>query len=289
MPNPTAEAFANAPMKRIALYGMSGVGKSHIASMLRAEGGWYHYSVDYRIGTRHMGESIIDALKKEAMASPRLKKLLLSGSVAIESRLAIDNLEPLADYLGAPGSPAGGGLPFAEFVRRQRQHREAEIMAMIEAPSFIEKAKALYGCDNVVCDMSGSMVEVVDPDDPHDPLMSELTRHMVFVFIRGGPEDREELIRRFEADPKPIYYDETLLRGLWSEYLEAQSLTEDIVTPQDFARWAFRRLIEHRAPRYEALARRWGVSISKADVAKAANSEDFLALIAEALAQANAQ
>ena len=44
--------------KRVLLFGMSGLGKTYISNMLRAHGDWFHYSIDYRIGTRYMGELI---------------------------------------------------------------------------------------------------------------------------------------------------------------------------------------------------------------------------------------
>ena len=57
---PTARSFQDARQKRVLLFGMSGLGKTHLANMLRDGGGWFHYSVDYRIGTRYMGEYIAD-------------------------------------------------------------------------------------------------------------------------------------------------------------------------------------------------------------------------------------
>ena len=51
----TAEDWRNAPHRRVVLFGMSGLGKTHISNMLRDSGSWFHYSIDYRIGTRYMG------------------------------------------------------------------------------------------------------------------------------------------------------------------------------------------------------------------------------------------
>ena len=76
---PTAEAWRSAPEKRIMLFGMSGLGKTYISNLLRASGGWFHYSVDYRIGTRYMGEHIADNFKREAMKVPLLRDLLCSA------------------------------------------------------------------------------------------------------------------------------------------------------------------------------------------------------------------
>ena len=74
----TAAEWEAAPQKRIMLFGMSGLGKTHISNILRAEGNWFHYSVDYRIGTRYMGEHIADNFKREAMKVPLLRELLIS-------------------------------------------------------------------------------------------------------------------------------------------------------------------------------------------------------------------
>jgi hypothetical protein len=87
--------------------------------MLRESGGWFHYSIDYRIGTRYMGEHIVDNFKREAMRNPFLRELLLSDSIYIASNITFDNLAPLSTYLGKPGDPAKGGLSFSEYLRRQ--------------------------------------------------------------------------------------------------------------------------------------------------------------------------
>ena len=70
---PTAQSWHDAPQKRVLLFAMSGLGKTHVASLMREAGNWFHYSVDYRIGTRYMGELIVDNFKKEAMQNPFLR------------------------------------------------------------------------------------------------------------------------------------------------------------------------------------------------------------------------
>ncbi|MEM9140965.1 MAG: ATPase, partial [Pseudomonadota bacterium] len=84
---PTADAYRTAQTRAVALFGMSGLGKTRIASLLREEGNWFHYSVDYRIGTRYMGEHIADNFKRAAMDVPFLRELLMSDSVYIASNL----------------------------------------------------------------------------------------------------------------------------------------------------------------------------------------------------------
>lgn len=276
-------AYLGAERKAVALFGMSGLGKTTIARMLRTRGNWFHYSVDYRIGTRYMGEHIADDFKRAAMQVPFLRNLLLSDSVHIESRLTFENLAPLSTYLGKPGDPAKGGIAFDEYLRRQRQHREAEISAMHDTVRFLERAEELYGYRNFVCDTSGSVCEVVDPLDPADPVLSALSAHLLFVQIRGTEADAEELARRFDAAPKPMYYPEDFLRQTWSAHLAAHGLPPDQADPDDFIRQGFQRLLAHRLPRYDAMAREWGISIPAAEIADVQSPADFDHLVARAL------
>ncbi len=262
----------------IAVLGMSGVGKTRIASMLRAEERWFHYSVDYRIGTRYMDEAIEDNFKREAMKAPLLRELLLSDSIYISSNITFDNLSPLSTYLGKPGDPAKGGIPFDEYVRRQREHRDAEIRAMLDTSLFIDKARTIYGYDKFICDTSGSICEVVDPADKSDPVLTALSEHCLIVYIEGDEAHKDALKARFDKAPKPMYYNEDFLRGVWSRYLDESGLGERKVDPDAFIRWAFAELIDWRAPRYEAIAKNWGVKISARDVEKVKTPDDFLAL-----------
>ena len=62
------------------LLGMSGVGKTTLANKLPRER-WFHYSGDYRIGTRYLGEAIHDDLDLAAMQLPKLATLLKSDSI----------------------------------------------------------------------------------------------------------------------------------------------------------------------------------------------------------------
>ena len=72
----SAEQWNNATNKNILLFGMSGLGKTYLSNLLRKEGDWFHYSIDYRIGTRYMGDHIVDNVKSEAMKNPFLANLL---------------------------------------------------------------------------------------------------------------------------------------------------------------------------------------------------------------------
>ena len=125
------------------LFGMSGLGKTHVSSILRGSG-WFHYSIDYRIGTRYMGEHIVDNFKLEAMKNPFLAELLRNDSIYIGSNITFENLAPLSTYLGKPGNPQKGGLTFNEYTRRQSLHQHAEINAMLDTVQFIDRARLIY-------------------------------------------------------------------------------------------------------------------------------------------------
>ncbi len=274
--------YRAAAQKRVLLFGMSGLGKTYLANMLRDTGGWFHYSVDYRIGTRYMGEYIADNFKREAMKVPLLRELLMSDSVYIASNITFDNLAPLSTYLGKPGDPARGGVPFAEYCKRQAQHREAEISAMLDTPRFIGRAADIYGYDSFVCDTSGSICEVVNPDNADDPVLKTLSENLLMVWIKGSPAHRAELIRRFDRAPKPMYYQPEFLETVWAEYLAREGKPAEAVDPDAFLRFGYARLLEHRQPRYAAMAR-WGVTVTAEEVAAIRDAEGFHDLIARAL------
>ena len=283
----TAEDWREAQHKRVLLFGMSGLGKTHVSNMLREAGNWFHYSVDYRIGTRYMGEHIADNFKREAMKNPFLRDLLRSDSIYVGSNITFNNLAPLSTYLGKPGDPAKGGLPFEEYRRRQDQHHLAEIAALLDAVPFIDRAGDLYDYDHFVCDSGGSICEVVDPSDPADPVMLALSQNMLMVWIRGTDAHTDQLIRRFDKAPKPMCYQQEFLSLAWAQYLSKNNASEGAVDPDAFVRWTYAKALDHRQPRYEAMAK-WGVTVAAEDVAQITSPAGFDDLIADALEKARA-
>lgn len=279
---PDANSWRDAPNKNVVLFAMSGLGKTHVSNILRAEGDWFHYSVDYRIGTRYMGEHIADSFKREAMAVPYLRELLMSDSIYIGSNITFDNLAPLSHYLGKPGDPAKGGVPFEEYLRRQELHRHAEIESMIDTAHFIDRAQDIYGYDHFVCDTSGSICEVVDPWDENDPVLTQLSSLSLMVWIEGSDAHTEELVRRFDRAPKPMYYQRKFLEDRWAEYLDMTGDAPDDVDPNAFVRWTYAKALAHRQPRYDAMSK-WGVKVTADEMARVKSSSDFNALIATAL------
>ena len=278
----TAAEWTESANKRVLLFGMSGLGKTRASAILRG-GGWFHYSVDYRIGTRYMGEAISDNLKRQAMTVPLLRELLLSDSMRIASNITFDNLAPLSTYLGKPGDPAKGGLPFDEYRHRQTQHHDAEVDALLDTPRFIARARDLYGYQNFVCDSGGSICEVVNPDPRVDPVLSVLSRHLLLVWIEGSVAHTADLVRRFDRAPKPMYYRPEFLLESWDAYLAESGRMPGAVDPDAFVRWTYARALAHRQPRYAAMAANWGIKVSADAVAQVQTPDDFDALIAEAI------
>jgi hypothetical protein len=279
----SADEFLAAPRHAVTAFGMAGVGKTRLASLLR-KSHWFHYSVDYRIGTRHMGEHIVDNFKAEAMKVPFLRDLLRSDSIKIESNITFANLAPLSTYLGRPGDTRRGGLPLDEYRRRQAQHAEGEVQALLEVPRFITRAHDLYGYDDFIADTGGSLIEVIDPDDANDPVVATLTKSTVLVYIRGTEKDAAELVRRFKESPKPMYYRPDFLSAKWAEYKALTGVkNDDDVDPDGFGAWGFEALLTDRLPRYQRLANNFGYTIEAADLATVRDGDEFLDLLANAM------
>lgn len=278
-----ADTFINAPRKAVTAFGMAGVGKTHLSALLRRHK-WFHYSVDYRIGTRYMGEHIVDNFKRHAMQLPFLRDLLLSDSIYISSNITFANLEPLSTYLGAPGSTESGGLPLDEYQRRQEQHRVAEVSALLDVPYFIGRAEALYGYGDFIADTGGSLIEVVDPSNPDDEVIKALTGSTALLYIRGTDADAQALIDRYKKAPKPMYYRPDLLVEKWAEFKRLHSITkDDDVDPKDFAVWGFEAILRDRLPRYQMLADRYGYTIEAPDIATVRDDQDFEGLMRQAI------
>ncbi len=279
----TRDEFLAWPTRAVTLFGMSGVGKTTIANAL-PKSHWFHYSADYRIGTRYLGEQINDNLKRKAMQVPFLRNLLRSDSIHITHNLTVTNLEPLSSWLGMLGNPEHGGLEVAEFKRRQRMHRNAEVGAMHDVADFIVRARDIYGYEHFLNDTSGSICEIDD-----DAMLESLYRHTLLVWLRADEDMEAELIRRAVANPKPLYYRDEFLDARLAEYLAENDLPgPELIEPDAFVQWMFPRLVAHRRPRYRAIAERFGCAVSARDAQSVRDEADFLALVGEALARQGA-
>jgi hypothetical protein len=275
--------WQSATHKRVLFFGMSGLGKTYLSNLLRDQGDWFHYSIDYRIGTRYMGEHIADNFKAEAMKVPFLRELLMSDSIRITSKISFENLTPVATYLGKPGDVEKGGLPIDEYRRRQDQFKKAEISALMDTASFIERAERIYGYPHFICDSGGSICEWIDAAlGEHDALLSELSKHCLLVWLRGDEAHTQKLVERFDRAPKPMAYQPEFLARVWGEYLSEFNVKEDDVDPDAFIRWTYAQALHHRQPLYEHMAR-YGVSLCAHEVAQIKSPQDFDRMIAAAI------
>jgi len=272
------QEFVNWKQKSITLLGMSGVGKTRLAYILRNHN-WFHYSGDYRIGTHYLDEPIIDNIKQQVMQIPFLKDLLRSDSIHLANNIAIDNLTPVSTFLGKVGDPERDGFSLKEFKRRQELHRQAEIASMKDVPEFVRKARDVYGYDNFINDAGGSLCELDDED-----VINCLAENTLIIYIRASEEDEKQLIQRAEDSPKPMYYRSAFLDQQLAAYMNERKLEfVALVDPDDFVRWVFPRLFYDRIPRYEEIAENYGYTITTDDVAGVQNQEDFLTLVHKAL------
>ena len=112
---------------------------------------------------------------------------------------------------------------------------------------------------------------------------STLSQHMLLIWIKGGEQNRNELIRRFDRAPKPMYYNPDFLIDAWARYLEENDVTEAQVDPDTFLRWGYAQLLAHRQPRYEAMANNWGITVTAEEVAQIHDALDFNELVQTAL------
>jgi hypothetical protein len=279
----SGQEFLALPSKSVTVLGMSGVGKTTLAALLQQEN-WFQYSVDYRIGTKYMDEAISDNFKREAMKVPFLRELLRKDSIYIRSNITFENLSPLSTYLGKPGSETKGGISFAEYKKRQNQHRDAEIHSLLDVPFFIERARDIYGYPNFICDSGGSLCEIVDADNPNDPVLKSLAENTLLLYIEGTPEHTKMLVERFRKNPKPMYYQPAFLEAKWAEYKQLNGISDDSkVDPDGFAVWGFEQLLHHRLPLYRKIAQNFGYKIPMSAVPQVGSGADFNALVAKTI------
>lgn len=275
-----SEEFLQWKSKRITLLAMSGAGKTTLANKLPKDK-WFHYSGDYRIGTKYLDEPILDNIKRQAMEIPFLRDLLLSDSIYIHNNVTVDNLAPVSSFLGKLGAPSKGGLSLTEFKRRQALHHQAEIAAMNDVPEFIHKAEDIYGYKHFINDAGGSICELDDPT-----VMEVLAEHSLIIYIKIPAELEQTIIQRAQSDPKPLYYREQFLDQNLDEFMHLHHYRNtDQIPPDDFVRWVFPKLFESRLPRYQAIADKYGYTLNANDTAKVENEDDFIRLIAGAISR----
>ena len=265
--------------RSVTLLGMSGVGKTYLASLLR-EHNWFHYSGDYRIGTRYLDEPIMDLIKQQAMQVPFLRDLLRRDWIYIRNNIKVDDLGPVLSFVGKLGNPELGGVALDEFSRHQALYRAAEIKAMRDVPEFTRKAREIYGYQHFVNDVGGSLCELDEPS-----VIDLLVEHTLILYIKvTDREEEQKLIERAQSDPKPLYYRPEFLAEQLEVYFRENGLAYAAqMDPDAFTRWVFPRLFHSRIPRYEAIAGPHGYTVTSREVAQVRDESDFLELLETAI------
>lgn len=278
----SANEFRNEKNKAITLLGMSGVGKTFLSNILR-KSDWFHYSGDYRIGSRYLNEPILDNIKKQAMDVPFLRDLLRSDSIYITNNIAFENLAIMSTFLGKIGNPELGGLSLEEFKYRQKLFYDAERAAMFDVPVFMKKAKDIYGLNHFVNDAGGSLCEFDD-----ESVYEMLAENSIILYIQANDADEKRLIERANAAPKPMYYRAEYLDEQLEIYMQEKQLEYvSMIVPDEFVRWVFPRLFYDRIPRYEKVAKNYGYTIKTDDLYRIKSEQDFLSLIEKTLDEQN--
>jgi len=276
------EEFRAWENKRVTLVGMSGVGKSYLSAKLRGSN-WFHYSGDYRIGTRYLDEHIIDMIKAQAIRIPFLKELLRNDWIYIKNNIRVNDLGPVLSFVGKLGDPERGGVEIGEFIERQAIYRQAEVDAMYDIPHFIKKAQDIYGYPHFVNDVGGSLCELDEPG-----VMDILVDNTMILYIQVTNSQQEQLlIERAVSDPKPLYYRPEFLQEHLQIYLAETGLEYAAqIDPDEFARWVFPRLFHSRLPKYAAIAK-LGYTVTSEEVDKVQDDADFGRLLETAIERQN--
>jgi len=276
----TVEEFRAWKHKKVTLLGMSGVGKTYLSSMLR-DSQWFHFSGDYRIGTRYLDEPILDMIKQQAMQVPFLNELLRNDWIYIRNNIKVHDLGPVLSFVGKLGNPEIGGVELDDFVKHQELYRKAEIATMFDVPDFIEKAQSIYGYNHFINDVGGSLCELDEPG-----VIETLAEHTLMLYIQvTNKQEEEKLIARAQSAPKPLYYRAEFLKKQLAVYLAENNLDYAAqMDPDEFTRWVFPRLFHSRIPRYEKIAKQ-GYTVTSEEVAKVKNEKDFLQLLETAISR----
>ncbi len=274
----TPQQFRQWSNKAITLLGMSGVGKTVFSARL-SDNAWFHYSGDYRIGTKYLDEAILDDIKIKVMENPSIKELLRNDSIYIRNNITVDHLHPLSCFLSKIGNPELGGLSVDEFKRRQKLFFDAEIRAMADVREFMEKARKIYSYPHFINDAGGSICCLTD-----EQCWNTLNELTVVLYLRASKDMEKTLIERARENPKPLFYEEKFLDQNLAKYLQENNLkSTDEIVPDEFVHWMFPKLIKHRKPQYERLAEKYGHTIDAEKMLELPDDVDMIDFICESM------
>lgn len=249
----TKKDFTDIPYKVITLMGMSGVGKTYLSLMLEKQG-WRHYSCDLEIGKRILGEEIEQTLGEKNVVTA-------------------DDLSQLSRYVSRLGDIEKGALPYDEFKRRQKKYYDAECKSLGQLRHVVNHATR-NGFTHTVNDSTGSLCEI---NDNH--LMDFIDENSLIVYIKASPEEEQEVLKRAQEYPKPMFFSPEKFDEWVRTYSEENEILPEQFDPDAFSRWVFPKLFENRLPKYQAIADKYGVTIPSEAFKGVQTSDDFLKII----------
>ena len=108
---------------------------------------------------------------------------------------------------------------------------------------------------------------------------------MLIQYIQVTNDAQEQtLIERAVSDPKPLYYRADILQQHLELYFQETGLEYAAqIDPDEFTRWIFPRLFHSRIPRYEAIAKPHGYTVTSEEVAQVRDENDFISLLETAI------
>jgi hypothetical protein len=237
----------------ISLVGMSGVGKTHYAS-LQNPSQCFHYSVDYIIGKYLLKNDILDDLSNEICNSDFVKDLIKQNKLLIDANINIKDLSLVSCFLGKFGSKEFGGLDKKEFLRRQKLYCEAEKEGTLYLEKIADKIFSI-GYKYIMNDLTGSICEVIDLNNKNDKISNFLNKTTIKYFP-ASEEHKETLIERAKKEPKPLLFSADFFEKTVENFIKENGLkSENDIIPDEFCIYSFPKLIDYRIPKYEKVAK----------------------------------
>ena len=115
-------------------------------------------------------------------------------------------------------------------------------------------------------------------------VLEHLAAHTVIVYLAANTELEHTVVERQESNPKPLFYASEFFDDKLKEFLELNNLDIDSeVAPDDFVRWIFPHLVESRRSKYEAIAHKYGYTISAGKASEVRDERDFVDLLCETM------
>ena len=213
----TPEDWRRARHRRVALFGMSGLGKTRIAAMLRERGATGST-------TRSISASAPAtwASTSSTTSSARRCATPSCASCCARTRSTSPRTSPsTTSSRSRPTSASPATRPRAASPSTNTSAASASTAAPRSPPPatplpFIDKAEEIYGYDHFVCRHLGLALRGGRPRRPGRPGAGRPRRARRCRSGSAAPRPTSRSsARRFDQAPKPMYYPEGFLTELW--------------------------------------------------------------------------